>query len=403
MTEYGVLPAGFVLKPLTAIQQSIVEKLQASSAVGPAQDYSSTAPLGQIVGALSSEIAEVWELGYAVHTSGDPEGTLDVPLDQLLSLTGSSRAVSRASTVLCLLNLDPGTLVPAGSIISVLGRPDIQFTLDADVENAGVSPGEFEGDFTCTVVGPVAVNAGTLTVIDNPITGWNSVTNEADAVLGRNVATNIEFRQRWADERAQAGSTTVGAIRAALLDKDTTPELETVEKVLVLQNKTSAYDANGLPPHRVEAILDDGDVPSVDNDLIAQVIWDYGVAGGIDTHGSEVGTAIDSEEQEHEVRFSRVTRREVFINMSITRGSNFPNDGAQKLKISMAAAGNEYQIDDDVIALFIKSKAFAIAGIADVPSFAIGLEYPPTLEENIPMGYRERAVFDVDRISVVVL
>jgi len=404
MTEYGVLPAGFVIKPLTAIQQSIVEKLQASSAVGPSQDYSSTAPLGQIVGAASSEIAEVWELGYLVHTSGDPEGTLDVPLDQLLALTGSSRIGARASRVEgALLNLDAGTLVPAGSLVSVLGRPDIQFELEEDVENAGVSPADVPGNFVCTVLGPVSVNADTLTVIDNPISGWNSVTNPDIAIIGRNVATNIEFRQRWADERAQAGSTTVSAIRACLLDTTTTPEFETIEKVLVLQNKTNWYDANGLPPHSVEAIIDDGDTPSVDDDLIAQVLWDSGVAGGIDTHGDQSGTAIDSEGDEQTVYFSRVTRREVFINMSITRGANFPNDGAQKLKISMAASGNEYQIDDDVIALYLKSKAFAVTGVADVPAFAIGLSFPPTLEANIPMGYRERAVFDVDRISVVVL
>ncbi len=396
----GVLPEGFVTKSLAEIRADIVARLVESPDVGPSQDYSDTDPLGQIIGALASEIAELWELGYAVHTSGDPEGALDVALDQLLALAGSERIGARASTATCTMNLDAGALVPAGSLISVDGRPDIQFSLDEDVENTGGVAADFDGEFTCTVDGPVGANADTLTVIDSAVSGWNSVTNPEDAVRGRNAANNVEFRQRWADERARAGSTTVAAIRAALLDTETTPEFETIEKVLVLQNKTSAYDANGLPPHSVEAIIDDGNVPSVDNDLIAQVLWDRGTAGGIDTHGDESGTATDSEENPQTMYFSRVTRREIYIEIEVDTGSAFPTDGVAKLKTKLAEVGNLYDVEEDVIAQFIKLQAFSIAGVLDVPAFAIGFSASPVTETNLPIGYRERAVFDTTRIEV---
>jgi len=401
MTEFGVQAEGFVLKPLTQIRADIVARLAASSEVGPSQDYSDTAPLGQIVGALASELAEIWELGFAVHTSGDPEGALDVPLDQLLALTGSERLGARASR--CegvLLTLDAGTTVPAGSVVSVDGRPDITYTLDVEVENETDDPGDFPGDFTCTVTGPVATNAGTLTVIDTSVSGWTAVTNPDDAILGRNVATNVEFRQRAADERASQGSTTVRAIRAALLDTNDHPEFATIEKVLVLENKNDTTDTNGLPPHSVEVILDDGPTPSVDDDLIAQVIWEEGAAGGIDTHGNQSGTATDSEDQTHEILFSRVARIEIYIDLTVTVNDSFPADGVARVKAALAEAGNLYQVSEDVIALFIRSKAFNVTGVVDVPEFAIGLTLAPGDDANLPMGYRERATFSTARISV---
>lgn len=405
---YGVLPEGFVIKPLSQIKADIIARCVASDELGPGQDYGDTDPLGQIIGAVAGDIAELWELGYAVHTSGDPEGALDVPLDQVLSLAGSERQGAEPSRVVgASLSLDAGTLVPAGSLVSVEDRPDIQFSLAVDVENSGGSPADITVDvngapaeFVCTEDGPINVNADALNVIDSSVSGWTAVTNPTAAIPGREVAGNVEFRQRWADERARSGSTTVSAIRAALLDTETTPEFSDIEKVLVLENKLDVVDANGLPPHSVEAIVDDGATPTVDDDLIAQVIWDRGAAGGIDTHGTQSGTAVDSEGVEHTIRFSRVTRREIWIELSIDRGNKYPLDGDTKVAQALVTAGNAYDVEDDVIALFIRLQAFSVAGVTDVPDFAIGLSASPTLDANIPMGYRERATFSTDRVIV---
>lgn len=396
---YGVQPEGFVIKPLTQIRADIIARLVASPAVGPSQDYSDTDPLGQIVGCISSEVAEVWELGEAVHTSGDPEGTLGIPLDQLLSLTGSERVPARPSRMPCMLTLEAGAVVAAGALISITDRPEIQFSLDEEVITDG-SPGDFPGEFTCTVDGPITFAADTPLTIDTAVSGWSAVTTSVGTIPGRLVANDIEYRQRWADERARSGSTTVGAIRAALLDSETTPEFVDIQKVLVLQNKTDEDDVNGLPPHSVEAIIDDGDVPTVDDDLIAQVLWDRGPAGGIETHGTESGTATDSEGNDQPMRFSRVTRFDVYINITVTTGSRFPVDGIAKVKLALVTAGADYDVSDDVIAEFIKSKAFEVAGVTDITDFAIGLAPGPTEDDNIPMGYRQRAVFDVDRVTV---
>jgi hypothetical protein len=57
-------------------------------------------------------------------------------------------------------------------------------------------------------------------------------------------------------------------------------------------------------------------------------------------------------------------------------------------------------VDEDVIALYIKSQALTVAGVTDVPEFAIGLALSPTEDDNLPMGYRERAAFSTARVTI---
>lgn len=409
---YGVLEEGFAIKPESQILADVRARQEASSELGPSLDYETTGALGQLNNTIAPGLSELWELAGAVYKSRDPEGAVGVPLDELLSLTGAARRGAAPSTITgVLLTIEAGQTVPAGSLASVAGRPDIQFTLDADVENAGGVTADFEGDFTCTQDGPVAVNADTLTVIDTLGNGWTAVTNPNAANVGRFADSDIIYRQRWADQRARAGSTTVSAIRAMLLDSDTTPEFADIESVIVLENKGSTVDANGLPPKSVEAIIDDGETPTVDDDLIADRLFGVGVddaafvsgiAGGIGSHGNQSGTATDSAGTEHTIRFSRVTRKPVYIELTVTRGPRFPVDGAAKVAAALVDAGNALGIDADVIALFIRSQAFTVAGVIDVPEFAIGFAASPTEDDNLPVGYRERATFDTSNVSVTV-
>ncbi len=67
---------------------------------------------------------------------------------------------------------------------------------------------------------------------------------------------------------------------------------------------------------------------------------------------------------------------------------------------ALVAAGDEYNVDDDVIAEFIKAKAFEVFGVTDITSFAIGFAALPVADDNLPVGYRERAVFDSARVEV---
>jgi uncharacterized phage protein gp47/JayE len=397
VTTYGVTPAGFVIKPQTAIYAAVVAKLKAAPAWGPDIDYSTNSPIGQMINALLDNPAELWELGATLYANDDPEAAVGVPLDNLSSISGTTRpdeSFSVAKNVL--LNLDAGATVTAGSLVSPAGRPDVFFELDADVTNTGGSAADVPGNFTCSVAGPVNVAAGQLTVIATPLSGWNSVTNPTDVVPGRDVASNQELRALRTTELFTRGSATVGAIKAAAT------EVSGVLSASVLENTGDTADSNGLPPHSFVAIVDDGAVPAAaDNDIALAIIENR--AAGIPSDGSQSGTANDDSGDAHTEHFERVTRRNVYIDCTLTvNASTFPSDGLAQVQAQIVARGNGLAVAEDVIALYIRAAAFNVAGVVDVPTFTlkIGTAPGPTDTSNLPIGTYERSSWDTSRVVV---
>lgn len=400
MTDYGVKSSGFVAKTLEQAQSDIIARMKAKAALGPTLDYGTASGLGQLAGVLAGSEAELWELGRQVWASMDPDAAADVPLDNVCSLTGTTRRAAAATVVRATVNLDAGTSLPVGTQASVDGRPDLVCELARTVTNSGGVTADFTLDdtgapieFVCTQTGPIEVSADTLTVMATSVSGWNSVTNPEPGIVGRDVESNVDLRIRRAAQLALRGGSTVRAIKAAVL------EIPEVLSCIVLENKGDAADANGLPPHSFEVILDDGDPAAADDDDIAQAIFDHGDPAGIYANGTESGTATDEELVDHEVRFTRVERLDVYIDYTVTTNGLFPTNGHDLIKAAIVAAGNAYRPGDTAVALYLRSQAFTIAGVTDVPSFTLGYTASPVGTANLPATYRQRNTFDVARIT----
>ena len=397
MTDYGVTPQGFNKKTLEILLSDIAAAQRAT--FGEAFDTSTSTPQGQLNGTFASALAEAWELLEAAYHGFDPDAAADYLLTVLAGLTGTERRPAAPSTVALTLNLNAGATVNAGALIAHASRPDIVFELDAPVTNGGGSPASFPGTATCTRTGPVPALAGSLTVIVNAVSGWNTVTNPTDAVEGRDVDNDILLRQRREAQLALRGGSTAAAIRADLLDVASEPALATVRDVSVLENTTDSV-VSGAPPHSIEVLIDDGDTPSVDDDLIAQIIFD-GKAAGIATYGAESGTATDENGDTHTINFSRAELKPVYIDVALTTTDAFPVDGAAQVKQALIDAGANYRIGDLVIALHLRAAALSVAGVIDVPTFELGFSASPSGTANLDPGLRARATFDSTNITIL--
>ena len=401
MTDYGVTPQGFNKKPLEAILKDIGDAQK--NAFGAAFDTDDSTAQGQLNGTFSSALSEAWELLEVAFHGFDPAAAADYLLTVLASLTGTTRRAAKASTVTLTLNLNAGATVNAGALVSRAGRPDVVFETLATATNSGGAPADIAVAAQCTQTGPVAAPAGSLTVIVNSVSGWNTVTNAADAALGRNVDNDIILRQRREQQLALRGGSTVAAIKADLLDADSVPALSDMRAVTVLENTSDSVVA-GMPPHSVEAIIDDGDTPTISNDVIAQVIWDS-KPGGIATTGGASGTAVDANGDPQTVNFSRVTLMPVYVVLSLTKTSDYPVTGDTLVKEAIAAAGAQYDISDIVIALSLRASALAIetggvTGVTDVPAFTLGFAPAPSGTSNLDPGLRGRATFSTTNITI---
>lgn len=128
---FGVTPQGFSLKRLSDSKAEIEQELR--NALGNGINLLPTELLGQIVGIFAERDALIWEELLAVYNSQYPDTASGVSLDNVVSITGIKRlqatkgSGTAANNNACIAYGTLGTIIPAGSIISVNGNPTARF------------------------------------------------------------------------------------------------------------------------------------------------------------------------------------------------------------------------------------------------------------------------------------
>ncbi len=178
------------------------------------------------------------------------------------------------------------------------------------------SAGNYNSLWESTVTGPTTVAPGQLTVIASLPAGITSITNPAAPFLPGTVQeTDNAFRIRRVAELAAAGSDSIGAVRAAVL------EVANVINAQVYENTGDVTDADGRPPHSMEVVVWDAPAgsPLANNNKIAQAMWDN-KPGGIQYYSAtgDNGNATDSQGNNQNMVFSRVTEKKVYVSITVT-------------------------------------------------------------------------------------
>ncbi len=384
----GLDATGFTPKTFDEIKTDLENALRLS--ISPDLNLGPTTELGALIAVFANELADNWEGIESVYGAQYPTLADGSSLDRLSELTGTIRAPATKSKVTATLNINDGIPVPAGSVASVVGLPAVRFVTIDDAVGPGPGAQDVEVEMEGESTGPIAAPTGTLTVIETPVAGWNSVTNAADAVLGTDTETDAALRLRRVEELARAGTGTVDAIRADVGD------VSGVTAVRVFENTTDAVDGDGLPPHSFEAVALGG----ADQDIIDE-IWD-GKPAGIETSGTTSGSAIDSQGDSHTVKFSRPTPKPVFVEIELTKDPTlYPADGDDQVKQAVADFIDAGDIGDDVIYVTLYASIFGVSGVTDVTLLEIDFSGPPAGVINLPVGNRELATGDTGDITVV--
>ncbi len=447
MADYGITLTGFVVKP----EDAIIEDMEASARGkwGASVPLGNKTLLGQLIRVVAECVGLVWELGQQIVASQDPDAAAGALLDALCALTGTLREAAKHSNADLTLTGDPTTIVPEGSQASTLstGVPfetledgtiaaldawtiTTAYVVGDRVTNSarayvcitsGTSAGaggptttadditdgtvhwRYLGEGTGAVdvsaqsveTGPLEATSGDVTVIDTPVSGWSSVINLLDADLGSDEQTDEDLRTTRELELAASGSSPPDAIRAELL------KVEGVTSATVFYNDTDVTDGDGVPPHSVECLVQGGD----DQDIFDTVF--AAVAAGIGTHGTETGTATDSEGVSHTMKFSRPTEVTIYVDITLTYDATlYPSDGDDQVKAAIVAFGDAQKSGRDAVATQIGAQAFKVAGVIDVPRTGslggtlIKTTAGPTADTTIVITSRQIATYDTSRIDV---
>jgi uncharacterized phage protein gp47/JayE len=377
----GLTSTGFETKDLDTILTELENNEK--SRLGADLNVRATSVVGVFNGVMSDQFAEIWEVMNEVYASQYPDTATGVSLDQLCALTGVRRLAATQSTATVTITGTPATVIPAGRRIKHATN-NSYWTTDEEVTIGG--GGTVSAAVTAEEYGPTQALAGTLTVIDTPVSGWTSVTNALDADEGRDVETDSELRARREELLTAQGKGTLDSIYADIL------ALDDVESVVVFENYTNATDADGLPSKSFEVVVLGGTAAD-----IGQAIWDAKPAG-ISAYGASAASATDSMGVTRIVGYTRPTEKNIYASITAATGTGYLGATAT-LAAAVVAVGDAFGIGGDVI----RSQLFApcfIAGVTDVSGLTIGLSASPVGTANISIGSREISAWDTSRIVV---
>lgn len=246
--------------------------------------------------------------------------------------------------------------------------------------------------FECNVAGSVTPITGDLTGIVTVVSGWDRVINEVDATVGRDNESDSALRSRWNSSVYQNGSANVDAIQAAILSNVTG-----VTACRVFENTSDNTDADGRPPHSLEAIVQGGD----ENDIV-RVYW-KAKGGGIATYGDVAVDMTDSQGTPHTIYFNRPQPVEIALRITLEKLSEeeWSSDNRRNALNAVLNRAQALSLGQDVVLQRfigdIYRNTTGIGGI-NIEASKNGGSYNTS---NITIGAREVADFDATRIEVI--
>ena len=385
---YGLTPTGITIPPAAEILADVEARQRSAPSLGTDVDVSPESPLGVLNGIVAAKLREVWEAAAALYAARRPSTASGDQLDAACEVTAIARQAATYGKVTLTLSVAAHSTVPAGSVARIPAQPSNRWVTLADATNTGGATASIDVAASSEATGPQRANAGTITGIATPVAGWLGVTNALDAIPGANAETDPELRTRRFDVIRAGGSSPLDAVRVALL------RVPGVASAQVFENADDVADAEGRPPHSIEALVLGGD----DGDVAAALR--AAKAGGIQAWGSTAVSVIDGGGGTRWVMFSRPTDRLGFVRVTLAvNPSNDPGDDA----IKAAAVAPFVGLVTGQLAKRVASEAsvFALAGVRDVTEVALGWTAGTVMPTNLDPGARNRPVFDTSRVEVV--
>jgi uncharacterized phage protein gp47/JayE len=385
----GLEATGWVSKSAADFAADIEAELRASSAFGPDVDTSGESLLGQLIGVFATRMAEVHEAAGVVYNSRDPRGASFAGLDAVASLTGTTRRAATKGTVTLAVNLNAGVTLPVGSIAHVDGQPSNRWVTTAAATNSGGGAADVAVAAEAETAGAFTANASTITSIATPRTGWNSVTNSADAAPGSAAESDVALRARRERELTAGGTSPLDSIRAALA------AVSGVSSVSVDENTSDAYDfARDLPGHSVRAVVQGGTDAAV-----ARALW-AARAAGIETQGSTSVIITDAGGFPRSVKLTRPTNVNAYATVRVVYdAATYPGDDTLKAALANITTGQLAGAPIRTSTLI--TAALAVAGVTDCTAALLGRSSGAVYAANLTAAPAEVLKLAAGRITIV--
>lgn len=366
-----------------------------------AQDFASdglpdvTNNLQSVPGRIVSQVASLQERNdayvQAILDAMNPYAASGVQLDRLAPMMGKRRnPASRSSGMITVTAGADGVTIPAGSMVSD-GKNKVRTKSDAIVPPSGAI------DIAAEAVeyGAIEFKPSTLTIIDTPIYGWVSVTNNSAFITGSERETDSQLRFRILKSQSIASASTLGIYTAV-------SEVDGVSYVYVDDNKTNQKNERGLAPHSVFVVVAGGD-----DDAIADALL-RNVAAGIETQQSIPGASITTKrpvnpanKQQVPISFCRPSDVAMKCTIRIQEDPKLPPDYEARIKSEVIKWFEGREIGQKIIASRLYSPVNNVEGF-EINGIQVGKKSPGSLHNEVALQPFERPTILASDITVSV-
>lgn len=384
---YGIQPDGSLIKPSAEeLFDQITDDFK--SMMGADIDTSADSPEGQVIGSVTEAQAKVWEASQVVYFSKYHQYCVEAQLDDAALNVGEVRIPGRKTQVIG-VTLTNDTNSPYTAPVGTLFRQSSTLREFQTLEEVTIPANSSTTvNLECTEEGPYTASTGSINTIVNPVNGLSSVNNSISTVVkeGRYRESNTELRRRLDIKKIKSRGGVISAIASMVYE-----EVLGVTYTSWRENRKNTTDINGLPPSTFEIIVSGG----TDQDIAEKI--NEGNPAGIDSHGSITVNVIDTEGNDFDIKFSRITDTLIYLVVNIDVNSNYPDEG--DLIIKDLLSNIVFEQAETVINWSLDAPLKVVKGILNLEILQ-GTSPSPTTKTNISISNNSKAKINPENIII---
>jgi hypothetical protein len=389
-------PAGLVVPTESAIKAGLWADFQA--AFGGNLNESDATPQGQLVTSLAATIGASNDLLLQLVNLVDPafsSGRMQDAIGRIYYLT---RIAATSTLVDATCSGAIGTIIPAGSLALASDGTIYQSLGEATIGSGG----SVIVSFAAIQTGPIACPTGSLSTIYRVVPGWDTITNLADGIIGRDEETRAEFEKRRSASVAGNATGILGAIRASVLS------VTGVIDAYVTENATDTAATVGgvtIAANSLYVAVSGGT-----NADVARAIWSKKAPGCAYT-GATTVTVTDTDGYStpyptYAVKFTRASALPIFVTVTLADNGQVPAGAGDLVKAAIVAAfngddgGERARIGATVYALRFAPGIATLGTWCQIKTITVGTTASPTASE-VAVNINKIPTIDPDNIEVV--
>nr|DAK35778.1 MAG TPA: Baseplate wedge protein [Caudoviricetes sp.] len=376
---------GFVRPSYDEILQAQVNR--AKVLLGDDIDTSEESVLGKFIRINVFDLNICYETLEDLYYSSFPNTARGQSLDRLGPFAAVSRNQATQARIEVKIKGTVGESVPSAFLLKS-DKTSFYVVNDYTID----SNGEVVVVANCVDDGEIGnLSTGERLDIQNPRMGIDSAEFIRIVQKGEELESDKDFRIRFSNSLAGAGSSTESAIKGAIY------RVPLVDGVSVIDNNSDT--ASSIPPHSFSCYVL---APESQYDEIAKAIFDKKPLG-IQCIGDIERTVYDAWGKPHTVKFFATSKAELKISMQIKNNHYFESSGISQIKDNIANFINNLANGSDVYYTSVFGYIHNVTGVVSVVDLKICKIGQTPGNSDIAIGEQEIARIDVSNISVEVV